>query len=153
METKELIEKINDFGVKKSVRKYNDFQKKKNEVEEYSCIIKRYIGKMRELYCVALAIFDNGIENSFLYTDGVSHGLGFFREYKGSTSVYYPKKKFGIEGGGSCGSDLYVDLDNGEIIYEGEYGDYHHLYYLKKLAQTFNEWKGKTICIIENIIS
>ena len=148
MNKEDIIKKINAYSAIKQDEANMIKERTEQLIKEYSEMIRSYIPKITDLYYITEALANNNIKNAFMFTDGISHEIGFFQGklisgdiMHSDTKVICPRNVFGIEGGGCRGRDLRINLNDGTINYMGQRGDDYHLFYLKEIALNFDVWE------------
>ena len=125
MTTQERIELIQKRKQKDDEAKNNAIRERDEKIEKLSRDIKALAPRISALLAVAQELFASRIPfghviESGVYegkeefvTDGIFHSIGFVVKY--FDGYYHSPKEIGIEGGGCCGHDFYVDC-KGDIV-------------------------------------
>lgn len=151
MNTNEALNKIKAF--KENESKMREHKR----LEDAERIAKKrekclgWLDEIREMEKIVNALADAGIDNRKFLTEGIKHRLGFCAD----RSVYWNKWArssgyFGIEGGGACGGNTYIDIHKGIIVIENE-SAYHHEGKLDTFIKKYEEYKKTLYDFVEKL--
>lgn len=103
------------------------------------------IPRMLDLRDVVLSCLVHDFKRDFFFTSRSGMRIGFFGE-NGRTDGKY----FGMEGGGSCGSDLRVNLSHKKIVYQGTSMNLY-IQTLRKIIKDFDEYESDIINFVNHL--
>lgn len=165
MTKEEALNKLNNYANKINNEEKKRLCMKRETINYLINEIKKLYPRIKNLYEVIQHTAELKIANGQFFTDGISHNIGFYvdRIVVGvllcqSNHSYTPKKYFGIQGGGCCGGDLRINIDDCSISYVKHHtninvdmGEYYSIYYMKSIINGFDNYEKKVYDYIQNL--
>jgi hypothetical protein len=134
-----------NYDKEKALEKIESFvsQRSEERVELENKIIS-LIPRMNDLHDIVKKCLDNDISTNLFFAEKEPQKVGFFKTNEGL------EKYFGVLGGGSLGSNLYVNLNLQKIIYLGSSVS-KRIKQMRKVVNDFDEYEKQVYKFIDNL--
>lgn len=165
MTKEEALNKLNNYADKVNDEERKHLDMKRKEVNYLINEIQKLYPRIKDLYEIIQHTAEIKINNGMFFTDGISHDIGFYVDkivigalLCQNNNCYAPEKYFGIRGGGCCGGDLRINVDDGSISYVEhntnkniDITEYYSIYYMKSIINGFDNYEKKMYDYIQNL--
>lgn len=166
MTKEEALNKLNVYADKVNNKEKKRLEMKRETANNLINEIKKLYPRIKDLYEIIQRTAELKIKNGNFFTDGISHNIGFYFDKfvvgniisNHNNNCYSPKKYFGIQGGGCCGEDLRINVEDGSISYvahntniDMDITKYYSIYYMKSIINEFDNYEKKVYDYIQNL--
>lgn len=162
MTKQDALNKLNSYVENKRKQEEMYLDSKSKELNRLMNEINQLSSRIKDLHDIIMHTSKLKIANGQFFTNGIDHNLGFFTTkiivghlFCQKNNCYEPNEYFGIKGGGCCGFDLKIGVNNGFITYSNPQDNAIYskdcLNKMRAVIKCFSRYEEEVYSFIQNL--